>query len=949
MRGVASVVARLHERLLVAPMSPSTAAEVLCTEHPCADTRVTAHLVNCLEGNGILLPLPAVLALVRCGYRHVPGSDHHAALRSQWAPMEETLFTALWIRLRRLRPEEGTAWGHVLPFHSSVEATTGHEGFRLHSLNTLLQTLCLLVDVATFVHDSSLSSKARHLHLLADAVLPALRQIEGVWHHLNEPNAHVAVPPEQLQEIGQLAGKCLRLYGKYILAFHHVLSEMLFAGISALSQALQGSSRDAACVTAPTVFNALSELREVLVGSLSRTECGLPYWAGSMDRWVESMLQLAEVFTSGATLQLKRVHADDTAANFHGPCALHVDVLNTLSVLLATYHRRVAVESMSAACGGILKKGLGMLRQLLRLLILRRSNITTSSFSLSLSPTRSSDTGDNALTVRAWCACCEAAQVLYAFSVSCENCIGANERDDAEVRSALLRDALRRLTSLGAGGVDDHTVPPITFYLTLVRALRAWRGALSVTEGVSPSALWDAARVTLPGSLAAFPPPVRLMVLFLEELCDSMTLNASMTPKLASPRITKEAAVVQVARRAMWGNCLSHMHDRLDLENTSNLDDDATFARGMLHIGAAANSVQAGAVVGLFENHFFLLGRLRDILLPVERGVRLCLDAVKDLQGEVRNNRKVEEEDEDEENDYRAILSGGAYWFVCEACLRGWLWHKADDVIVGSSRNSCHCALRYRGTADIVTAYVEFFVPVLLHGQKTICGSNPLEEPFVALRSLYMYKTVIPFAAAVDHGELNTSLQGENDTAPSFTSAVSFLIECHQQLLLLPPGSVLPSHACRILRAVFAASPRLVACVPELSQFLLHRLFERPTTTVAAAAATVTKDTAIWKGAVREGAYNLIDLADPRELWEMLLWTCAAKIARLSVCFPSGAHGCDAENGSAFLSRAASDVRLDEDAEEPLHLLYGMNDDSSDIFFTARRQVLRRALQLLRG
>ncbi|RNF08523.1 hypothetical protein TraAM80_02760 [Trypanosoma rangeli] len=946
------MVARLHERLLVAPMTPSTAAEVLCTEHPCADTGVTAHLVNCLEGNGILLPLPAVLALVRCGYRHVPGSDHHAALRSQWAPMEETLFTALWIRLRRLRTEEGTAWGHVLPFHSGVKATTGHEGCGLHSSNALLQTLSLLVDVATFVHHSSLSSKARRLHLLADAVLPAMRQIEGVWHHLNEPNAPVAVPPGQLQEIRQLAGKCLRLYGKYILSFHLVLSEMLFAGISALSQTLQDSTRDAACVTAPTVFNALSEMREVLVGSLSRTECERPYLAGSMERWMEFVVQLAEVFTSEVTLQLKRVHADGTAANFHELRALHVEALNTFSILLVTYHRRVAVESMPAACGGILEKGLGVLRQLLRLLILRHSNTTTPSFSLQLSSTRSSDTGDYALTVRAWCACCEAAQVLYAFSVSCENCSGANEHDDAEVRSALLRHALHRLIFLRASGVGDHTVPPITFYLTLVRALRSWRGAPSATECVSTSALWDAARATLPGSLAASPPPVRLVVLFLEELCDSMALNVPVTPKLASPRIRKEAAVVQAARRAMWGNCLSHVNDRLNLGNTANLDDDVAFARGMLHIGAAANSVQAGAVVGLFENHLFLLGRLRDILLPVERGMRLCLDAVKDLQGEVRSNRKVEEEDEDDENDYRAILSGGAYWFVCEACLSGRLWHKAEDVIAGSSRGSCHCVLRYRGTADIVTAYVEFFVPVLVHGRKTTCGSNPLEEPFVALRSLYMYKTVFSSAAAVaavDHGELNTSLQDTNDTAPSFTSAVSFLIECHQQLLLLPPGSVLPSHACRILRAMFAVSPHLFVCVPELSQFLLHRLFERPTRTVAAAAATVMKDTVIWKEAVREGAYSLIELADPRELWEMLLWTCAAKIARLSVCFPSGVHGCGAENGSALLSRAASDVRLDEDAEETLRLLYGMNDDSDDIFFTARRQVLRRALQLLRG
>ncbi|RNF14958.1 uncharacterized protein Tco025E_05750 [Trypanosoma conorhini] len=962
MRGAASIVARLRERLLVAPMSPSTAAAVLCSEHPCADTGVTTHLVKCLEGNGVLLPLPAVLALVRCGYTHEPGSDHHAALRSQWGPMEETLFTALWIRLRRPRAEEDAAWGHVLAPHPGLEATAGHEGCGPHSPNALLQTLRLLVDAAAFVHHSSLASKALRLRLLADAVSPSMRHVDRLWRCLNELDAAVFLTPEQLHEIGRLAGKCLRLYGKCILSFHHVLSAMLLAGTSALSQTLQSSNRDGACVKAPVVLDAFSEMRDFLVGLLSRAACEREFWTGSIERWMEVALQLAERFTSAAAPRIKRVGTDGTAATFRMPRALHAEAMNAFSILLATYHRSVATELASASnaaspamYGSILERGLGVLRQLLLLQLQLVLGGNSAKAFLPLEPTHGSDAEDGGLSVRAWCACCEAAQVLYALSSLCEKCgVAANACGDAEVRSVLLRDALRRLTCVSASGAGNHAVLPITFYLTLVRILRAWRGAPNAAECVSPTALWDAARVALPGSLAASPPPVQHVVYLLEELCSRMLSSASVAPKPSSPRVRKETTVVRVAVRAMWGNCLSHMHDRLRLGSTVLLDDEAAFARGMLHIGAAANCAQAGAVVGLFDEHPFLLGQLCDTLLPVERGMRLCFDAVRDLQVEAGSDRRADEGEEDEEADYRAVLSGGAYWFVCEACLRGRLWHETDDVIVGASRGVCHCVLRRRSAADVVAAYVEFFASLLLHGKAKTCGSDPFEEPFVALQSLCA-RASPPAAAALDCNRSINSLQHAGDAAPSFRAAASFLIECHHRLLLLPPCGVLPSHARRMLRAVFAVSPRFFACVPELSQFLLRRLLNGPlpaaaTANTAAAAAPATGSAAACSEAVEEeGACALIAVADPRELWEVLLWACAAKIARLGVCLPTDTEDRGAEHDSPLFSRATPPVRLDDDAEEPLRLLYGTSDDGGDVFFAARRQVLRRALQLLQG
>ncbi|EKF38745.1 hypothetical protein MOQ_001040 [Trypanosoma cruzi marinkellei] len=950
MRAMCSVFSLLRDRLLVAPISPLKAAEVLCSEHPCADSGVTTHLVNCVDGNGILLQLPVLLSLVRCGYRHVSSCEQQKALISQWGPMEETLFSALWIRLRRLTAAGDTTWDETLALHFDVGEGKGWGGCRLEPVDFLLQTLQLVVDVACFVHYSTLSVKTHRLRLLADVFSPVMRKVDVAWCEINEPNSPVVIPPEQLQELGHLAGQCLCLYGKYFLLFHQGLCNMLFAGTSALSTMLQSNKQGVALIKAYTVQDALSTVRVVLVGLLTRTACERQHWIGSMECWMELVLQLAEVFTFQEANWLEHIDEDITRETFNGPYNLHVDVLSTLSTVIAAYHYIVRIklnsvvnESITKAFDNILKRGLGLLRQLLLL-------VTGAQKDKALSPCNAIHNhgiGGNYLSLRTWCTCCEAAQVLHACFPLCEKCVTAEESDDAEIRTALLGDALHRLTcsnvGAGEGGGDNDASVSLTFYLTLVRALRRWQAAPNSEECVSLDALWNAARMRLPGSLNASPPPVRLLILLLEELCCILIDNFPTLPKASLQMMRKETIAMRETVHAMWSNCLKHIQGRFEVGKTALVDDDvAAIARGMLYIGAAANCVQKGVVIELFEDHRFLLSRLCALLLPVESGMRCCFGAVRNRQ-EGGYSGWDAEDDEEDENDYRILISGGAYCFVCETCLGGMLWHKPNDILVESVGVTCQCLLRHHGIADIIAAYVEFFTPVLMQGKKTTCETDPVEEPFAALQSTN-WMCMTPSAVAC-RGVKQCS-QDAGDMTPFFTPAALFFIECHQQLLLLPASDVLPSHARRILRVLFTMSPGFFACVPELPRFLLRRILKSPTL-FSPAVAAVTENTSIRNEVVREGACDSIESADSSELWEVLLWVCTAKIARLKGRLPNDMNNFEVEkDGSDFL-KAASSIRLEEDTEETLRMLYAVDDDSDDMFFTTRQRVLQRALEIL--
>ncbi|PBJ73977.1 hypothetical protein BCY84_13425 [Trypanosoma cruzi cruzi] len=950
MKAMYSVFSLLRDRLLVAPISPLKAAEVLCSEHPCADSGVATHLVNCVDGNGVLLQLPLLLSLVRCGYRHVPNCDQHKALTTQWGPMEETLFSALWIRLRRLTAAGSTAWDETLALHFDVGEGKGRGGCRLEPVDSLLQTLQLFVDVARFVHHSTLSLKAHRLRLLADVFSPVMRRVDVAWREINEPNLSVVIAPEKLQELGRLAGQCLCLYGKYFLLFHQGLCNMLFAGLSALSTMLQSDKQGGALVKACTVRDALSEVRVVLVGLLTRKACERQHWVASMERWMELVLQLAEVFTLEEAACLEYLDEDNKMETSNGLYTLHVDVLSAFSTVLAVYHCSVLMELNSTfnepiakACDNILNRGLGLLRRLLLLVTGARKDNAPSS----CNAIHNFGIGGNYLTARVWCACCEAAQVLHACSPPCEELDANKESDDAEVRTALLGDALRLLTwsNIGAGGDDNDALVSLTFYLTLVRALRRWRAAPSSKECFSLDALWNTARMRLPGSLNASPPPIRLLILLLEELRCILIVNFPRLPNSTLQVMRKETIAMRENVHAMWSNCLKHIQGRFEVGKTALVDEDvAAIARGMLHIGAAANCVQKDAVVCLFEDHRLLLSRLCALLLPVESGMRRCFGAVRNRQEGVYRGWDGEDDEEDE-NDYRTLISGGAYWFVCETCLGGMLWHKPDEIMVESTGVTCRCLLCHRGIADIIAAYVEFFAPVLMQGKTKTCETDPDEEPFAALQSTN-WMCMTPSAVAC-RGAKQCS-RDAGDMAPFFTPAALFFIECHQQLLLLPTSNVLPSHARRILRVLFAMSPGFFACVPELPRFLLRRLLKYPTSFFPAVTA-VTENTTIRKEVGREGACDSIESADPSELWEVLLWACTAKIARLKGCLPDEINDFEFEKDGAIFLKVASSVRLEEDAEATLHMLYAVNDESEDMFFTTRQRVLQRALEILQN
>ncbi|KEG08010.1 hypothetical protein DQ04_08221010 [Trypanosoma grayi] len=920
-----SIYAALRDRLPTASISPREAAELLCAEHPCADSGVAAHLVDRVEGNGVLLPLPCVLALVRCGYSRVPRSGCRGVALSQWGPMEETLFCALCIGLRRrdaavmravlqdALPSRGNDINHTYDRMQVVPS----DGF----CDGLQRRLQLLSDVASFVHHSTLSAKASRLQLLAAALRPEVQGAEEEWHCVTVPSTFDSAAVEQRRELGRLAGECLCLYGSCLSAFHRFFCDVVLAGAlttcTAFQQQQQDQQRGKERLRARVVRDVMAGVRPLLLGLLTRRACEWKHWTEPSERWMEILLQLAECLAVDAK-RLKCVYGydgdnDDAAKEQMQLLASYVDVLHILAVCFAFYHRSVFAESISvtngeeertaAAAVVVVRRGLDVLRHLLRAVVTTAA--TSKKTPSSIMPGASSSVGNTNcfcfMTVKEWCKCCDAAQLLCTLSVMHEDGASfANLRNDTEVRSMLFLGASCFLRSYSA---DGSSVLPLRFYTTLIKALQAWREA--------PHMLWDAARVGLSRCLDAAPPATRPLLELLETLvCASYTgsLSLSATRRGANAKDLVAEASVARAVREMRSNCLAHIFHKL----TGVPDEiDPDLVCGLLHIAAAANRLPqcAAAACGcdLFADHPQLLNRLGRLLLPVRSGMQRFFPHVS---GEC--------EAADGETDVRLGVSAGAFLHVCEACQQALVWSSGGTAV--GARGGCCCVLGCRDAGDTVAAYVELFTPVFMQ-RDAVRDGDAVEEPFTALWTIYQ------------HAVAASTSQSGKGASPVSQSAVSFLIDCHQQLLLLQPSALIPSHVGRILRVVFTSSPVLFAYVPELPQLLLRRIIFP----------TVTNS----KEHVYDGSDYVVEHAEPRELWEMLLWACAAEMARLGRRSPLLTCCRDEDRISISFTAAATQHSDAEDAEAVLNVLGDVEVDCDSALFTLRQRVLRRALELV--
>ncbi|RHW71168.1 hypothetical protein DPX39_070021500 [Trypanosoma brucei equiperdum] len=953
MKVAGSILALLRNRLPTAPLHPVTAAELLCELHPSEDRVVSAHLVGCVEGNGVLLSLPVLLGLIRRGYSDSLKSFGSSAL-SQWGPMEETIFTALWVQLRSQRES-------LVEVGSGPDATDGiceseaqvSAPERLHADSCLLieRMMLLMISLGKFVLHSTLTLKGVRLQLLAEALSPLCDAVESAWCRMAEARNAGEIPSERLLDISKLVARCIHIYGKYFAAYHHIFCAILFTGVEASRKLLEAQLPLTDRETLARVRSArdvLLEVKPLLTGLLVRASSReTQRYVTEVEEWLEMIVSLVETPVLKAVgLQLRsHICSLGSSGNVDNSEILgaelrncYIVMMHTAAVLLAMrFHRNQFFEECNfcVRANNLIARGLKTIWWML-------DTITMSMGSPNKAVELQDLHSEDSVTWCEWGNCCEVAEVVRRFFPLYSNdarvskmaltnpyfCV-SHHPPVSEITSVLLRilrAACHRLARsvAGDGDLQCSTVPFVVF-LQIVRAALSWGDACREDGGLSPSFIWSTIRATLPRQLHASSPPLWTVLMLLEDLGASAYFCAYH----CRVKLSIEDRTVVDAMKEMCDNCLAYLNKRYLCDD--DLADADVICR-VLHTLAALKTRERdqSTLFGgdLFFRHSTLMNHLRKQLVPLDQGVlRRSGGSSTSSSRTGINNLAGDPQGGD--------FHGGAYWFICSACETNILWQKGTASI--SSPSSCHCWMRRNDPVEAVVACIELFLPLL--GQEDRVGDHEhfMEDAYPTLRSVYnaairSYCTTTPLCGTLGSDELFSSdcaLPSKYGTGSERQplAPTAFLVECHQYLLLLYPTAIQPQHAYRILRVMLTTSPLLFAHTPQLARFLFRCLIpvERGRST---------------------SAHDFIESCDPQELWQVLLCACATQVA-CAGCKTSSNNVRRDEGGKVPIIPSSI---WSEDAEIVFGVLYDVGNSDvgdNDTFLTIRGHVVRRAMEIL--
>nr|CCC91267.1 conserved hypothetical protein [Trypanosoma congolense IL3000] len=946
MSAVGSILALLRLRLPIAPLLPTVAAKLLGELYPCEDHRVTAHLVGRIDGNGLLLPLPTVLELIQIGYSN-PLSRGNSSALSQWSPMEETLFIALLVRLKRTKWRFDSCWEENEPSGGSSLCELHRPLSRAREANnvsSLEKLMLLMVSVGKFVHHSTLTKRARRLQLLADALSPVATAIGSSWDCVSVTETHGTASDEYFQKIGSLATTCLRLYGKFFTSQHRIFCSILLTGADASLRQFElspPSTGTESVVGAQATCDIFMEANKIFTCLLVRACSDAERYTAALERWLDLTLRFSEVVALRAASMLPKEcwpHCYNTSG-MSSSSALGVGCLNFYTTVMHMVVVLVAMYAYRCQLGGfphtqllsstVMSRGLKVTLALLDVVV---------AFSMTSKEDGKANAADTVchLTCVEWFRCCDAIQVSRIFAShylkshcllnpsdsDVDPCPRTLARNTLDVR--MLHDASKRLAqfvSRDEGGECPSL--PFFFFFQLVRVLHSWSDACDAFGELSLCTLWTTLCAVLPRQLHECSPPLLAVLKFLQCLCCS----ASPWPQGQRLQLSKGISTMATAALQMCDNCLTYLHGRF-LCGSVEADTDVMYRIFHTLAALSARKQQHFAAFrwSLFAHHPSLMHTLKEQLIPMERGMTQFFGDPATWPGGIYV-REVE-------HDSSEALCGGAHWVLCAYCNESVLWPGAGPGV--GSAGLCSCGLRSSEPVESVAAYVELFLPFYQHCEVSMDDGYFQGSPFPVLRALY--NTALRSRA---DGVPITTADGASNFLTTYgllpfrcgggcelpTSAAAELItSCHCYLLRVDSSIILPRFVHRILRIMFTASPALFVCTYEFVCFLFHRLVPR-------------------EGSGGASSCGL-EGCDLRELWEILLCACAARVARAGRCLQRDFFHGDEDN---LLSRVQH-VSDDEDSEFVHCVLRNANvtgDGEDSIFIFLQNYVLKRAMEFL--